>query len=46
MALAGLLVVGVSESAKFNNVIVAIKVSVLAAFILVGGSIAIAHFGE
>ena len=46
MALAGLLVVGVSESAKFNNVIVAIKVSVLTAFILVGGSIAIAHFGE
>ena len=46
MVLAGLLVIGVSESAKFNNVIVAIKVSVLAAFIVVGGSIAIAHFGE
>ncbi len=46
MALAGLLVVGVSESAKFNNVIVGIKVSVLTAFILVGGSIAIANFGE
>ena len=39
MALAGLLVVGVSESAKFNNVIVAIKVTVLVAFILVGGFI-------
>ena len=36
-ALALLLVVGVSESAKFNNVIVAIKVTVLVAFILVGG---------
>jgi len=38
-ALALLLVVGVSESAKFNNVIVAIKVTVLTAFILVGGFI-------
>jgi len=37
--LAGLLVVGVSESAKVNNAIVAVKVSVLAAFILVGGAI-------
>jgi APA family basic amino acid/polyamine antiporter len=46
MVLAGLLVVGVSESAKFNNVIVAIKVSVLTAFIVVGGWIAITHFGE
>ena len=38
-ALAMLLVIGVSESAKFNNVIVAIKVTVLVAFILVGGFI-------
>src|SRR6187455_2207213 len=38
-ALAILLVIGVSESAKFNNVIVAIKVTVLVAFILVGGAI-------
>ncbi len=38
-ALALLLVIGVSESAKFNNVIVAIKVTVLVAFILVGGFI-------
>ncbi|HET9353914.1 MAG TPA: amino acid permease [Sphingomicrobium sp.] len=38
-ALALLLVLGVSESAKFNNVIVAIKVTVLVAFILVGGFI-------
>lgn len=38
-ALALLLVVGVSESAKFNNIIVAIKVTVLMAFILVGGFI-------
>lgn len=36
-ALALLLCIGVSESAKFNNVIVAIKVTVLVAFILVGG---------
>lgn len=46
MVLAGLLVVGVSESAKVNNVIVAIKVSVLTAFILVGGAIVLANFGE
>ena len=46
MALAGLLVVGVSESAKVNNVIVAIKVSVLTAFILVGGAIVLSNFGE
>jgi APA family basic amino acid/polyamine antiporter len=38
-ALATLLMIGVSESAKFNNVIVAIKVTVLVAFILVGGFI-------
>ncbi len=31
--------IGVSESAKVNNVIVAIKVTVLIAFILVGGAI-------
>ena len=45
-ALAGLLVVGVSESAKVNNVIVAIKVSVLTAFIVVGGLIVLSNFGE
>ena len=39
IALSLLLVRGVSESAKFNNVIVAIKVTVLVAFILVGGFI-------
>ena len=39
LALALLLIVGVSESAKFNNLIVAIKVTVLVAFILVGGFI-------
>jgi APA family basic amino acid/polyamine antiporter len=42
-ALALLLVLGVSESAKFNNVIVAIKVTVLVAFILVGGAIILAN---
>lgn len=45
LALAGLLIVGVSESAKVNNVIVAIKVSVLTAFIVVGGLIVIGNFG-
>ena len=43
-ALALLLVVGVSESAKVNNVIVAIKVSVLVAFIVVGGLIVLSNF--
>ncbi|MCL6698555.1 amino acid permease [Sphingomonas sp. NSE70-1] len=46
LALALLLVVGVSESAKFNNVIVAIKVTVLAAFILVGGFILIQNYDQ
>jgi basic amino acid/polyamine antiporter, APA family len=43
-ALAILLVVGVSESAKFNNAIVAIKVTVLVAFILVGGFIILQNY--
>lgn len=46
IALAALLVVGVSESAKVNNAIVAIKVSVLTAFIVVGGLIVLSNFGE
>ncbi len=46
IALAILLVVGVSESAKVNNLIVAIKVSVLTAFIVVGGLIVLSNFGE
>ena len=46
LALAGLLVLGVSESAKVNNVIVAIKVSVLTAFIVVGGLIVLSNFSE
>ncbi len=46
LSLAALLVVGVSESAKVNNVIVAIKVSVLVAFIAVGGLIVLSRFGE
>jgi APA family basic amino acid/polyamine antiporter len=43
-AIAGLLVVGVSESAKVNNVIVAIKLSVIIAFILIVGWYVIQHF--
>ncbi|HYG29474.1 MAG TPA: amino acid permease [Allosphingosinicella sp.] len=42
--LAGLLCLGVSESAKVNNVIVAIKVAVLTAFILVGGFIILSNW--
>jgi basic amino acid/polyamine antiporter, APA family len=37
ITLAGLLVLGVSESAKVNNVIVAIKAGVIVAFIVIGG---------
>jgi basic amino acid/polyamine antiporter, APA family len=43
IALALLLILGVSESAKFNNLIVAIKVTVLTAFILVGGFIILSN---
>lgn len=46
LSLAALLVIGVSESAKVNNVIVAIKVSVLTAFIVVGGLIVLGNFSE
>ncbi|WP_425228467.1 amino acid permease [Sphingomonas sp.] len=44
-AMTALLVVGVSESAKVNNVIVAIKVTVITAFILICGGYVIAHIG-
>jgi APA family basic amino acid/polyamine antiporter len=43
-ALSLLLVLGVSESARFNNAIVAIKVTVLVAFILVGGFIILQNY--
>lgn len=46
MALACLLVIGVSESAKVNNIIVAVKVSVLVAFIVVGGLIVLSQLGD
>jgi len=44
LLLALLLVVGVSESAKVNNVIVAIKVTVLVAFIIVGGFLILQNY--
>jgi APA family basic amino acid/polyamine antiporter len=44
LSLAGLLVVGVSESAKVNNVIVAIKMSVIIAFIVIVGWFVIQNF--
>jgi APA family basic amino acid/polyamine antiporter len=43
LALAGLLVIGVSESAKVNNIIVAIKTTVILAFILIVGWYVIGH---
>ena len=43
MALAVLLVIGVSESARVNNAIVAIKVTVIVAFILIVGWYVIQH---
>jgi APA family basic amino acid/polyamine antiporter len=46
LSLAALLVLGVSESAKVNNLIVFIKVSVLAAFIVVGGLIVLGNLPE
>lgn len=44
VALSLLLVIGVSESARFNNVIVAIKSGVIIAFILITGWFVIQHF--
>ncbi len=44
MALASLLIIGVSESAKVNNVIVAIKATVIIAFIIIVGWYVIQHF--
>ena len=44
MLLAGLLVIGVSESAKVNNIIVAIKGTVIIAFIVIVGWYVIQHF--
>lgn len=44
LALSLLLVLGVSESAKVNNLIVAIKVTVLTAFVVVGGYIILSNW--
>ncbi len=44
VALAGLLIIGVSESAKVNNIIVAIKATVIIAFIVIVGWYVIQHF--
>lgn len=44
LALAALLIIGVSESAKVNNVIVAIKATVIVAFIIICGWFVIQHF--
>ena len=46
LALTVLLVVGVSESASFNNFIVAIKVTTIIAVILIGGFYVLTHFAE
>ena len=43
MALAVLLIIGVSESAKVNNIIVAIKMTVIIAFIVIVGWFVIQH---
>jgi basic amino acid/polyamine antiporter, APA family len=45
MALTVLLVIGVSESAKVNNAIVAIKLTVIIAFIVIVGWFVIQNFG-
>jgi APA family basic amino acid/polyamine antiporter len=44
VALAALLVIGVSESARVNNIIVAIKMTVIVAFIVIVGWFVIEHF--
>lgn len=45
IALALLLVLGVSESARVNNIIVAIKAGVIVAFIVIGGWMVIQNYG-
>lgn len=45
IVLAALLVIGVSESAKVNNIIVAVKLTVIIAFILIVGWFVIQNFG-
>ncbi len=45
-AVTGLLVLGVSESALVNNVVVAIKLTVVVAFIVIGAFYVNAHLGR
>jgi basic amino acid/polyamine antiporter, APA family len=44
VALSLLLVLGISESSRFNNLIVAIKVGVILGFILIGGYMVVTNF--
>jgi APA family basic amino acid/polyamine antiporter len=46
LILAALLTLGISESSKVNNVIVAIKVTVIVAFIVIGGYKVLTHLPE
>ncbi|HWK90219.1 MAG TPA: amino acid permease [Longimicrobium sp.] len=41
-----LLVLGIKESARFNNIAVAIKLAVVGAFILAGGYYVLTHWGQ
>jgi len=41
-----LLVVGIKESARFNNAMVAVKLAVVGAFILAGGYYVLTHWGQ
>jgi APA family basic amino acid/polyamine antiporter len=41
-----LLVIGIKESARFNNAAVAIKLGVVGAFILAGGYYVLTHWGQ
>ncbi|MFO0316902.1 MAG: amino acid permease, partial [Hyphomonadaceae bacterium] len=46
LVLACLLTIGISESSQVNNIIVAIKVSVIVAFIVIGGYKVLTHLPE
>ncbi|HMV67751.1 MAG TPA: amino acid permease [Myxococcota bacterium] len=45
-AVTGLLIVGISESARANDAAVAIKLTVVGLFILVGGYFVLSHWGQ
>jgi basic amino acid/polyamine antiporter, APA family len=46
LGVTALLILGIKESARFNNITVGIKLAVVAAFILAGGYYVLTHWGQ